>query len=61
MASKLWPKILHGIVGKESESKSESALCLYALEKGIPSIRSLILRMRELSHVNSGNSLIPSH
>lgn len=47
MASKLWPKILHGIVGKESESKSELALCLHAFEKVIPSIRSLILRMRE--------------
>lgn len=34
-------------MGKESESKSELALCLYALEKVIPSIRSLILRMRE--------------
>lgn len=29
---------------------------LYTLEKVIPSIRSLILRMRESSHVDSGNS-----
>lgn len=56
MASKLWPKILHGIVGKESEYKSELALCLYALEKVIASTRSLILIMRELSHVRSENS-----